>query len=265
MSSHSDWLSLLGVRTLTRSPTQKPGLEMTRASHASCPQRYRNTSFEVYPISFSIPRNLITDLHEHSSKSRVLASIISGRYDTYLFPDQASYYKGYAISMFAATYKKGGWDCLRHYKILAAGCIPYMPDAAEIPNGTMFRWPRRMLLSILELKGLNHGGIHMTIEGSTNSSAELLKYGEFDFKLYHDNLRGLRNHMFKIPHNRGYGATFIVVLLNQSNQDIVCRSSHIRDPLSRLSSRDFVSWLALIVWRTCARFSQALMDVQQCL
>lgn len=177
-----------------------PALEMTWASHASCSQHYGNTSFQVYPISFSIPRNLIMDVHEHSSKSRVLASIIPGRFDTYIYPDQASYYGGYASSMFAATYKKGGWDCLRHYEILAAGCIPYMPDAAKIPNGTMFRWPKRMMLSILELKGLNHRKIQTAIEGTTipnASSADLLNYGEFDFKTYHDNRRDLHDHLLK--------------------------------------------------------------------
>jgi hypothetical protein len=38
---------------------------------------------------------------------------------------EEEYYNEYKKSYFAITTKKCGWDCMRHYEILANGCIPY--------------------------------------------------------------------------------------------------------------------------------------------
>ena len=38
--------------------------------------------------------------------------------------NESDYYKDYQRSYFAITCKKGGWDCLRHYEILANAVSP---------------------------------------------------------------------------------------------------------------------------------------------
>ena len=43
------------------------------------------------------------------------------------------------------THKKGGWDCNRHYEILANGCIPYFPDIYDCPKGTLFSFPKNII------------------------------------------------------------------------------------------------------------------------
>ena len=48
--------------------------------------------------------------------------------------------------MFALTTKKCGWDCMRHYEILANGCIPYFPDIENCPSNTMALLPKELLL-----------------------------------------------------------------------------------------------------------------------
>lgn len=41
--------------------------------------------------------------------------------------DEHRYYDDYSRSYFAVTRRKGGWDCMRHYEILAAGTHPDPP------------------------------------------------------------------------------------------------------------------------------------------
>jgi hypothetical protein len=48
--------------------------------------------------------------------------------------------------MFAITKKKAGWDCMRHYEIIANGCIPYFIDIEQCPENTMALLPKNLLL-----------------------------------------------------------------------------------------------------------------------
>ncbi len=62
----------------------------------------------------------------------------------YTFTDETLYYDEYSKSMFGITMKKAGWDCLRHYEIVAAGCLPYFKDYQSCPQFTMMNWPREL-------------------------------------------------------------------------------------------------------------------------
>lgn len=48
--------------------------------------------------------------------------------------------------MFAITNKKGEWDCMRHYEILANNCIPYFPNIEECPQNTMALFNKEMFI-----------------------------------------------------------------------------------------------------------------------
>ena len=50
------------------------------------------------------------------------------------------------VSYFCVTYKKGGWDALRHYEVIAAGCMPFMPDIDYAPIYTMYHFPKQLVL-----------------------------------------------------------------------------------------------------------------------
>lgn len=59
-------------------------------------------------------------------------------------------------SLFAVTFKKAGWDCMRHLEIIAAGALPVFTDIADLPAGTMAAYPREVwmpckLHSIIEV------------------------------------------------------------------------------------------------------------------
>jgi hypothetical protein len=45
------------------------------------------------------------------------------------------------------TWKKGGWDCLRHYEILANGAIPIFEGFDDCPPDTMTSFPKALLKS----------------------------------------------------------------------------------------------------------------------
>ena len=97
------------------------------------------------PISFSIPKvKIVTSI---PTKTKVCASIIPGRLDTYTFDTECDYYDEYRKSLFAITTKKGGWDCMRHYEILANGCIPYFPNIESCPPNTMTFLPKNIILT----------------------------------------------------------------------------------------------------------------------
>lgn len=96
-----------------------------------------------HPISVSIPECKV--LKDVPIKTKYLSSLIPGRQETYVYKTEEDYYNEYRQSIFAMTFKKGGWDCLRHYEILANGCIPYFTDIDDCPPMTMALWPKDLL------------------------------------------------------------------------------------------------------------------------
>ena len=65
-------------------------------------------------------------------------------YHAYIHAQLSEYYKAYTTALCGMTWRESGWDCMRHYKILAAGALPYMPDIEDKPNGTMFSPSHRL-------------------------------------------------------------------------------------------------------------------------
>ena len=79
-----------------------------------CNVTHDNATFLLQPIAFSIPRQLIASDVPLEAKSRNFASIVPGRRETYKFSTQNAYYNGYRVSKFGVTFRKGGFDCMRH-------------------------------------------------------------------------------------------------------------------------------------------------------
>lgn len=114
------------------------------------------------PISFGIPKEKIrTDLAE---KKKVLSSLLPADHShpnrkTHSYNTEQEYYDEYAQSYFALTCKKGGWDCMRHYEIMANGCIPLFADVEDCPKNTLTTLPKECLteakkLSFMDLPAL---------------------------------------------------------------------------------------------------------------
>jgi len=107
------------------------------------------------PISFKFPVTRLPYLAFGSSyipiKKTILAPCDPRWRQTYNFRSEKSYYHQYSSALFAVTTKKGGWDCMRHYEILANHCIPYFPDISLMPSHRMIEYPRKLQLESNQL------------------------------------------------------------------------------------------------------------------
>ena len=103
---------------------------------------------KIKPISFAIPKSKILNKIDYEPKN-ILAPLIPGRLNTYIYDDEKSYYEMYQKSIFALTYKKAGWDCLRHYEILMNGCIPLFLDIKNCPTNCISTLPKEKLINFL--------------------------------------------------------------------------------------------------------------------
>lgn len=118
-------------------------------------------------------------------KTREFLALIPGISNTYIFDEENDYNFQYQSSIVALTFNKGlkligGWGTLRHYEILANGCIPFFPDLKKMPLSTMIHFPEDLVyhaneiylttpvdydeLNKLALKLLEYTKIYLTTE-----------------------------------------------------------------------------------------------------
>jgi hypothetical protein len=97
-------------------------------------------------ISFAIADSKMR--HPRADKTQVVATVIPFRPETYVFKVESEYYDDYARSLFAVTRKKSGWDCMRHYEILANRCVPYFVDIEQCPRNIILTLNKSLLLHI---------------------------------------------------------------------------------------------------------------------
>ena len=99
----------------------------------------------IYPISFCIPESVILDATP--TKQQDAGTGISRGTRKYRFGpgEQQAYYEDYQSSFLGLTYRKGGWDCMRHLEIMANGCLPFFPGIDDCPRYTMAHYPKAML------------------------------------------------------------------------------------------------------------------------
>ena len=103
---------------------------------------------KMIPIHFAIPGSKIAQIK--LDKTQDYGSIIPG-HGGYKFDVEQEYYDDYNKSYFGVTMKKAGWDCMRHYEILANNCLPYFTDLEECPKYTLTNLPKELLLEAKNL------------------------------------------------------------------------------------------------------------------
>jgi hypothetical protein len=97
------------------------------------------------PISFAIPTS---KLNLSTAKIKDFSFITPLDKSTYVYSSEESYYNDYREARFGVTLKKAGWDCMRHYEILANGCIPYFHNIESCPALTMTLFPKELCLQV---------------------------------------------------------------------------------------------------------------------
>ncbi len=121
------------------------GHDHSRISRTPCFKRELFKKHDnVYPTGFGIPYHRIKPISiSHKNKlfqktappyslfgPQILG--VEGR-KLYCFDDEEEYYDDMSRSFFGLTCKKGGWDSLRHYEILAAGSCLLFRDYKHKP------------------------------------------------------------------------------------------------------------------------------------
>lgn len=95
------------------------------------PHHLTSSLCQIDTISFSIPSEKIRSPMPMNKSKRFANHCVDeevasfcGLKSRYAFNSESQYYDDLSDSRFAITTKRGGWDCLRHYEIAAAGCLP---------------------------------------------------------------------------------------------------------------------------------------------
>ena len=105
-------------------------------------REYIETTKNVEPINLSVPKSKILKSID-IKPINLVAPLIPGKSKTYIYKNEEDYYKMYQKSIFGVTYKKTGWDCMRHYEILMNGCLPLFLDIENCPDLTMKNLPKK--------------------------------------------------------------------------------------------------------------------------
>lgn len=96
----------------------------------------------VFPTGFGIPEERIRPL-DFKIKDQLFQKTVpsnaifeemndmGGGFSHHKFTLESDYYDDLSRSWFGLTCKKGGWDCLRHYEIIAAGSLLLFRDYHE--------------------------------------------------------------------------------------------------------------------------------------
>lgn len=104
----------------------------------------------VFPINFCIPKEKVLSkvpekLVEKSEEVPNHAGEAGWK-----IKSESEYYKKYQDASYALTYKKGGWDSLRHYEIMMNGCFPYFLGLDKCPQYTLHFLPKVYITEVMQ-------------------------------------------------------------------------------------------------------------------
>lgn len=149
----------------------------------------RTSELLVYPISFGLPEETI--FRTLPPKTKAFGRVIPGVTSTYFsMKEESQYFADMAKSLFVITYKKAGWDCLRHYEILASGALPLFINIKHCPHTSLVNHPKKIYDLLLHYPGLSYAA-----HKNSNSRDPILQqvyifdklefdWSRFDHRLY---------------------------------------------------------------------------------
>lgn len=133
----------------------------------------------VVPASFSIPEDKIRPISLAIKQQRLATHCVDpavasacGLNSSYAFHSEKDYFDDLASSRFAVTTKRGGWDCLRHYEIAAAGSLPCVLNLEAKPFTSA---PHGLQAGVNCLSYQNWSDLRNQIEKLENNQTEYLR------------------------------------------------------------------------------------------
>lgn len=119
-------------------------------------QQEQDPSKRILPISLGIPESRFKYVRNQTwpAKNRDFAHIIPNVKRTYIYNTEDDYYDSYSDAYFGITFKKGGWDAMRHYEIIASGSIPYFTDIERVPYNVLHDFPVDLIKEAMRLPGV---------------------------------------------------------------------------------------------------------------
>jgi hypothetical protein len=111
----------------------------------------RQKKDNVNSISFAIPESQFIKKQVKKTKmfpDKLIAprfNVTTGK-SVYTFEKEEEYYQEYAESYYGVTTKRAGWDCMRHYEILANKTIPCFLNLEMCPPHTLTSLPKKLIL-----------------------------------------------------------------------------------------------------------------------
>lgn len=94
--------------------------ELEREELGVFPVGFGIPSYQIRPLSFAGRDQLFQKTAPHLASFKPVQDLATRAH--HIFTNEEDYFLDLSRSWFGLTCKKGGWDCLRHYEILAAGC-----------------------------------------------------------------------------------------------------------------------------------------------
>lgn len=107
----------------------------------------------VLPISFAIPKSKFQKRNYNKYGEYIIdecnanAIYNINNQKLYTFDNEQQYYDHYNSAVYGLTCRKGGWDCMRHYEIIASYCLPIYMHFLDMPIGIMTTWPRDLQIA----------------------------------------------------------------------------------------------------------------------
>ncbi|HEV2694090.1 MAG TPA: hypothetical protein VG347_14435 [Verrucomicrobiae bacterium] len=98
----------------------------------------------VFPSGLCIPDRMVRPLNVEGKTQLHQTHVQDTEFTSetgYKFTEEKEYYDDLARSFFGITMRKGGWDCMRHYEILAAGTVVMFKNLDEKPDSCAPRCP----------------------------------------------------------------------------------------------------------------------------
>lgn len=115
----------------------------------------------ILPIFFGIPARDVVECVPrkfYGFQSDFGMAADSTKIDRFGVGMEAEHKRAYREAYFGETKMKSGWDCMRHYEIVASGSVPYWvgpPDITQCPAGRLAFWPKALLKRITQLRGVD--------------------------------------------------------------------------------------------------------------